>query len=146
MKVMLEAGVIEIKETVPGEDLLITVHRDRILTDGKEAIKNFLNKLQVYKSEGDYATASEMYNKYSTVDEAGAYPFAKWREIVLSKKKPRLILVQANTEVAGDKVELKTYDANFDGYINSWRERFNDGPEVNKILEEIYDADKQHFA
>lgn len=93
MKVMLEAGVVEIIETSPGQDLYIKVHRDKILTEGKEAIKNFLMKLQVYKSTGDYASASEMYNKYATVDEAGTHPFAKWREIVLSKKKVRVIYV-----------------------------------------------------
>ncbi|CRL05541.1 CLUMA_CG018025, isoform A [Clunio marinus] len=147
MKVMLEAGVVEIKETSSGEDLLITVHRDKILTDGKKAIENFLMQLQVYKSMGDYATASDMYTKYSTVDEDGVHPFAKWRQIVLSKKKPRLILVQANTELnEKTSVTLKTYDANFDEYINSWRERFGkDSKEVNEILERIYEADKHHF-
>lgn len=143
----MEAGVVSIQETASGEDLLITVHRDKIMTEGKKAISDFLMKLQVFKSTGDYEGASEMYNKYSTVDEAGAHPFAKWREIVLSKKKPRLILVQANTKVADGKVELKTYDANFDGFINSWRERFSDdASEVSKILEKIYEADKGFFA
>lgn len=56
-----------------------------------------------------------------------------------------MILVQANTELSGDKVQLKTYDANFDGYIESWRERFSDGSEVNKILEDIYESDKKYF-
>jgi dipeptidyl-peptidase III len=146
MKVLLEAGIVEIKETIPGEDLLITVHRDRIATQGKEAMKNFLLKLQVFKSEGDYNSASEMYQHYSTVDEEGQTPFAKWRNIVLNKKKPRLILVQANTEIVGDAVELKTYDASANGYIDSWRERFNDSAEINKILEDIYEADKKHFS
>lgn len=59
---------------------------------------------------------------------------------------PRLILVQANTEKIDGKVQLKTYDANFDGYINSWRERFNDAPEISKILEDIYESDKKYFA
>jgi dipeptidyl-peptidase III len=145
MKVLLEAGIVEIKETVPGEDLLITVHRDRIVPEGKEAIKNFLLKLQVFKSEGDFESASAMYQHYSTVDEDGSTPFAKWRNIVLNKKKPRLILVQANTEITGDKVELKTYEASSTGFINSWRERFSDGQEINKILEDIYEADKQYF-
>ena len=146
MKVMLEAGILVVEETPAGDDLRITLHRDRILTDGKEAIKNFLIKLQVYKSMGDYEGAKQMYDKYSTVDESGKTPFAKWRNIVLSKKKPRLILVQANTEVNGSNVELKTYESNFDGYINSWRERFSDGAELNTILEKIYEADKQNFA
>lgn len=146
MKVMLEAGLVEIKETEPGADLLITVHRDQILTVGKKAIENFLIKLQVFKSMGDFTAASLMYNNYSNVDEDGKTPFAKWREIVLLKKKPRLILVQANTEIVGGDVKLKTYDANFDGYIQSWKERFDDSDEVNTILEEIYEADKKHFA
>ena len=145
MQVLLEAGVVAVEETVPGEDLLIKIHRDRILTDGKEAIKNFLIKLQVFKATGDYASASEMYNKYSTVSEDGTHPFAKWRNIVLDKKKPRTILVQTNTEVAGKTVELKSYDASLEGYINSWRERFSDGHEINKILETIYETDKHHF-
>lgn len=145
MKVMLEAGLVEVKETAAGDDLLITVHRDKIQTVGKEAIKDFLVKLQTYKSLGDYEGAKKMYDHYSTVDEAGATPFAKWREIVLNKKKPRLILVQANTEIVNDKVELKTYESNFDGYLTSWRERFNDSEEINKVLEGIYDADKKLF-
>lgn len=146
MQVLLEAGVVSVEESIPGEDLLIKIHRERILTDGKEAIKKFLIKLQVFKATGDYECASEMYNKYSTVSEDGTHPFAKWRNIVLEKKKPRTILVQVNTEAKGDQVELKTYDASFTGYINSWRERFSDGNEVNKILETIYEADKLHFA
>lgn len=146
MQVLLEAGVVQVEETAGGDDLRITVHRDRILTDGKAAIKNFLMRLQVYKSMGDFETASAMYNKYSEVAEGGTHPFAKWREIVLLKKKPRLILVQANTKVSGDTVELKTYEANFAGYVDSWRDRFPDGSELNKILEDIYEADKGHFA
>lgn len=145
MQVMLEAGVMSIEETSPGEDLHIVVHRDKILKEGKDAIEKFLVKLQVFKATGDYESASKMYEKYSEVSESGSHPFAKWRNIVLSKKKPRLILVQANTEVAAGKVELKTYDANFDGYISSWRERFSDSSDVHKILENIYEADKQHF-
>lgn len=146
MQVLLEAGVVSVEEVGAGDDLRITVHRDKILTDGKEAIKNFLLKLQVYKSMGDIESASAMYDKYSTVAESGPHPFAKWRSIVLAKKKPRLILVQGNTKIAGENVELKTYEPNFDGFITSWRERFNDGVEINKILERIYDADKHHFA
>lgn len=145
MKVMLEAGLIEVKETGNGDDLLVTLHRDKIMTVGHEAIKTFLIKLQTYKSSGDYEGAKAMYDRYSTVDEDGTTPFAKWREIVLNKKKPRLILVQANTEIVNDKVELKTYDSNFNGYLASWRERFSDSEEVTKILEEIYDADKKLF-
>lgn len=145
MKVMLEAGLVEVKANASGDDLLITVHRDKISTVGYEAIKKFLVKLQTYKSLGDYEGAKKMYDHYSTVDESGPTPFAKWREIVLEKKKPRLILVQANTAIVNDKVELQTYEANFGGYLTSWRERFGDSEEISKVLEGIYDADKKLF-
>jgi dipeptidyl-peptidase-3 len=146
MKVMLEAGVVEIKETEAGKDLLITVHRDKIETIGREAIAKFLVKLQVYKSTGDYESAQAMYDMYSKVDEDGPTPFAKWRDIVLINKKPRLILVQSNTEVdASNAVQLKTYDASFDGYIQSWRERYSDATELNSILEQIYAQDIKFY-
>jgi dipeptidyl-peptidase-3 len=149
MKVMLEAGVVEVNEIKDNEgndSLLITLHQDRIETIGRAAISDFLVKLQVYKSLGDYESAKIMYDNYSNVNEDGKNPFAKWREIVLKNKKPRLILVQSNTEVTEENdVQLKIYEASHEGFINSWRERFDDAEEVHEILEQIYEADKKFY-
>lgn len=145
-KVMIEAGLLEVTESEPGKKLSIKLHRDKIETVGRQAISNFLLKLQVYKSTADYETANEMYEKYSSVDEDGPHPFAKWREIVLLNRKPRLILIQSNTEIDNEgKVQLKTYDASLDGFLQSWKERFDNANELQEIMFKLYNKDKHYF-
>lgn len=142
MKVLLEAGVFTIKETEPGKMLRIHLEREKIYSVGRKAISDFLLKLQVYKSTADYEKANELYEHYSKVDG----DFEKWREIVLLNKQPRLIMVQSNTEIVDDKVQLKTYDATCDGFIESWSTRFgNDSSALQKIMLAAWEKDRKHF-
>lgn len=142
MKVLLEAGVFTIEETEPGKMLRIAMKREKIYCEGRVAIANFLKKLQVYKSMADYQSANELYTRYTTVDDQ----FAKWRDIVLLNKQPRLILVQANTEICDDQVLLRTYPPSSDGFLDSWRERFgSDAPRLQTIMENIWNKDEKHF-
>lgn len=61
----------------------------------------------------------EYYDELSKVE--GVH--LQWREVVLAKKKPKWIYVQANTFLDGQKVILKEYDPTTRGVIQSWAER-----------------------
>ena len=67
----------------------------------------------VYKSTGDLAAAKEMYDKYSEVSE----PWDSRRNIVVDRKQPRSILVQANTRLVNEKLELVQYEPNPEGLV-----------------------------
>ena len=118
MQVMLEAGedFLTVKD-VTGEDgkpdLLIVMNREKVNTVGQQAIAKFLQKLQVYKSTGNLTAAREMYDKYSEVGE----PWASRRQIVVDRKQPRTILVQANTKLVDEKLELIQYEPNMEGLV-----------------------------
>ena len=150
LRVCLEAGqdFVNVIETEEGKNLLMTVDRKKISTVGKKAIGDFLLKLHVYKSMGDIESAKEMYDRYSKVPESGAHPWARWRNIILSRKEPRKIFVQSNTFIDGfdsNNVVLKNYESSFTGFIQSWIERFPN-LDTSQTLIELWNKDKHHFA
>merc|ERR1719334_1981794 len=143
LQVMPEAGqdFLTIKEcqgTDGKPDLLLTMDRSKVQTVGQPAIATFLRKLQIYKSTADITAAKAMYDKYSEVSE----PWASRRDIVVDRKQPRMILVQANTKLVDEKLELVQYESSPEGMLKSWTERFPDYDMVDSVLCELAAKDK----
>merc|ERR1719264_656916 len=152
LHVMLNAGegFVDVKE-LKGEDgnpdLLLTMDRSKLVSVGKPAMGEFLKKLQVFKSLGDVASAKVMYDDLSEVRESGRFPFAKWRNIVVARKTPRKMLVQANTVVKNEALTLHDYDATHEGMVLSWADRFpaDEFAQIDADLKEIADKDAAFF-
>eukprot|EP00112_Aurelia_sp_Birch-Aquarium-sp1_P018005 Seg4231.1 transcript_id=Seg4231.1/GoldUCD/mRNA.D3Y31 product="Dipeptidyl peptidase 3" protein_id=Seg4231.1/GoldUCD/D3Y31 len=149
LQVLLAAGkgFVQIKKTIGGDgkpDLLITLDQSKIETVGKDAIGEFLKKLQNYKSTASYKQGKEMYDSLSKVSSDSPFGnFIELRDIVVARKQPRKMFVQAHTEIKDDKVELQEFDASFEGIIKSFVTRF---PYHDSELEQIWNADKAfHF-
>ncbi|KAK5990836.1 putative dipeptidyl peptidase 3 [Cladobotryum mycophilum] len=104
-------------------DLTIKLDRSKILTAGREAVANYLQKLHIYKSTADVENGSKFYNDMTNVglDFWGT----KVRDVVLANKQPRKVFIQANTTLdeATGSVSIKHYDATLVGMIESWADR-----------------------
>jgi len=84
-RVLLEAGEGFVTVQQVDNSVYLVLDRSKILTVGQKAIGNFLKKLQIYKATADVQAAIAFYGEYSKVPEE----FIKYRDIVLSKQKPR---------------------------------------------------------
>lgn len=104
-------------------DLTIKLDRSKILTTGRKAVGEYLQKIHIYKSTADVKAGIDMYNHMTNVglDFWGT----KVREAVLAKKQPRRIFIQANTylDEATGKVTLKTYEPTLENFLQSWVDR-----------------------
>lgn len=134
-------GMLVVKETTPGKDLLLTLDRTRIATQGKKIIGEFLLKLQTLKATGDFKGAEKLFEKYSRLDA----PWDSWRDIVMLHKQPRNIFVQPNTEHKDNNVVLKCYPASAEGLISSWVDRFPH-IQVSDHLEQLAEGDRKYFS
>ena len=116
-------GFCDLKSTQDDlSDLEIYIDRSKILSHGRPAVERYLQKLHVYKSTADVEAGKKLYDDITSVDEWWA---EKVRPVVLSKKTPRKVFVQANTvldEKSGE-VELVEYEPTVEGMIKSYVER-----------------------
>jgi dipeptidyl-peptidase III len=119
MRVIYEAqGVFTIDLTQKdGKDyFILTLNKEKIKTEGHEAIKKFLQKLQILKCTGDYDTAQEWFGNYMKVDEF----FLKIREIAIQNKQPRRLELMPNLVLTKEgKVEYKLYEESHEGIVQA---------------------------
>lgn len=104
------------------DDLEIHLDRSKILSHGRPAVEEYLQKLHIYKATADFEAGKKLYDDITNVDEWWA---EKARPLVLKKKTPRKVFVQANTvldEKTGD-VKLVEYEATIEGMVQSFYER-----------------------
>ncbi|KPI44169.1 putative dipeptidyl peptidase 3 [Cyphellophora attinorum] len=103
-------------------DLEIHLDRSKILSHGRPAVEDYLQKLHVYKSTADVEAGRKLYEEITSVDEWWA---EKVRPVVLSKRQPRKVFVQANTvlDEASGEVRLVEYEASCEGMVRSYVER-----------------------
>lgn len=126
LKCFLEAGDDFCKLDYTKDDLSdLTIHIDRskILTTGRKAVGDYLQKLHVYKSTADVETGNKFYTEMTTVEPD--FWGNKVRNVVLENKQPRKVFVQANTTLdeATGKVAIKHYEPTLVGIIQSWVDR-----------------------
>ena len=124
LRAFMDAGgkFVELKATKDDlSDLEIQLDRSKILSHGRPAVESLLQKLHVYKSTADFEAGKKLYDDVTEVDSWWA---EKVRPVVLQKKTPRKVFVQANTVLGEDgKVELREYEPTLDGMVKSYAER-----------------------
>ncbi|CAN9409337.1 unnamed protein product [Alternaria alternata] len=99
--------------------LVVKVDRSKIMSSGKPALGDMMNRLHIWRCIADTQSCQEYYGALTTVD--GKYK--EWREVVCLLPEARWKFVQANTFLVGDKVTVKEYDESDRGIIQSWAER-----------------------
>jgi len=99
----------------------LTVHVDRakILSHGKPALGDFMNKLHIWRCTADVKPCREFYESLAAVD--GVYE--EWRQVISTKPESRWKFVQANTFLIDGSVEVREYEESNEGIIQSWVER-----------------------
>ena len=121
-RALLAAGedFLTVRHDTLTDTLTVRIDRSKVLTHGKPAIGKLLLRLHVYRCTADIVPCRRYFEELTRVE--GVY--TEWRKIVLRNKRPRQILVQANTFLGEDgRVSLREYEPTIEGMIQSWAER-----------------------
>ena len=117
---LYKAGVVTIEhKEADFSDLELKAHPEKFSKEGVETLGEFLKSLHVFKST---ANAKDGIAYYTDITSVGP-DFAKFRDVVLSKKLPRKQFIQANAVDKGDDVVLIEYEESEAGMIQSFVDR-----------------------
>lgn len=119
MKVLKENNFVKLKFT--DDNMEILMDKDKILTEGKKIIGDFINRLQVYKATGNFEDGNKFYQKYSTLDEEDM----KMLEVYRKHKKPRSVIVQPSLKLENNSFEYIEYNKTSEGLIRSFIDKFD---------------------
>jgi len=124
LQVLLSAGDELLKLQISEDNVVIELHENQIKKLGVTKIGEFLHKLQIYKSTADIKAASKLYEEVTSVPAK----YLKLREIVLSKKKPRRLFLQAHSRIVktaeGEDVVIQEFPLTFEGIIQYFVTQF----------------------
>jgi dipeptidyl-peptidase-3 len=112
-------GVVNVEFDPKAPNLVVKVDRSKILSSGKPALGDMMNRLHIWRCTGDTQALREYYRALTAVN--GRYQ--EWREVVCSMPETRWKFVQANTFLVDGEVTVQEYEANDRGIIQSWAER-----------------------
>ena len=144
LQVLIEAGnnfikIEKLKNSENKDWIYATLDKEQILTTGKKAMGDFLLKMNVFKATADFARASEMFQKYSQVNEF----FLELRQIVLDNKKPVRVEIQGFVEKnEGNELKYVKYADNFEGIVESFRAKF---PGVDEELIDLWNEQSAYY-
>jgi len=139
LRVMIEAGLVEVLEITGTDgkpDIQVKMDRKSIGSVGKKCIGDFLRKLQVIKATANIDEGRNLFKKYNTITDK----WLKLRQIVVDRKKPRMVWCQGNTKVDSDTVSYESYPATPFGIISSFQNRYGESDDA-KIMKQ-YESEK----
>lgn len=118
-KCLHKAGVVSLKHGEDLADLEIVTDEAKLQTVAVEALGEFLHDLHVYKTTANVEEGIAFYRDITDVTEE----YARFRDVVLSKKLPRKQLIQANTFIQNGSIEVREYEESEVGMIQSFADR-----------------------
>ena len=113
-KVLRKAGIVTVSPT--SDNFLISVDKSKISTDGMNALKSFLMKLNVYKATGNFEEGNKLFSEYSIVDKEHEH----FREIHLNRRKPRTQFIQPTLKNNNGVIEYVSYNNTVQDMIQSF--------------------------